>query len=165
MQFNCYARPQNQVIDATAFVAFRADNKFVMGVLPSGVERLLLTFHRRPGSDQPEGQRVTLKAIEAELPGILRASRDVLVMEVRVLAVVGEGYQRMVRTAAGEFSLSRRQDVRPFKQACERNAQLRLADSPERYVARSAGIPAGARPAAWITQTTNYGAGAGICSI
>jgi len=162
MQFNCYARPHNQVVDATAFVAFRADNKFVMGVLPSGVERLLLTFHHGPDGDRPEGQRVTLKAIEAGLPGVLRASRDVLVMEVRVLAVVGEGYQREVRTAAGVFSLSRRQDVRPFKMACERNAQLRLADASTRHIERPCLPPAGGRQAAWITQSSQYVARAGI---
>lgn len=161
MQFNCYAHPENRVIDAAEFVAFRADNKFVMGVLPSGVERLLLTFHHGKDTDRPAGQRVTLKAIEADLPGVLRASRDVLVMEARVLAIVGEGYQREVRTAAGVFSLSRRQDVRPFKQACERNAQLRIADTSARGLAQSVRGAPELQAGAWITQVPKYVASAG----
>lgn len=136
MQFKCYAYPDNEVIDASAFVAFRADNKFVMGVLPNGHERLLLSpINEGAGADRRTSQRVTLKAIETDLPGVLRASRDVLVVGTAALELVGKGYQRQVRTPAGEFSLSRRQDVRPFELACARNAQKREA---ERLAARSA---------------------------
>lgn len=136
MQFKCYAYPDNEVIDASAFVAFRADNKFVMGVLPNGHERLLLSqINESAGAGRHISQRVTLKAIETELPGVLRASRDVLVVSTAALELVGKGYQRQVRTVAGEYSLSRRQDVRPFELACANNAQRIAA---ERLAARCA---------------------------
>ncbi len=142
MQFKCYAYPDNEVIDASAFVAFRADNKFVMGVLPNGHERLLLNpVNESAGADRRASQRVTLKAIETELRGVLRASRDVLVVGTAALALVGKGYQRQVITTAGVYSLSRRQDVRPFELACANNAQRIAA---ERLAARSARRSAGA---------------------
>jgi len=124
MQFKCYAHPVNEVIDSAAFVAFRSDNKYVMGVLPTGDERLILRQHdagdcplRTPRND------LTLKAIEKCVPGILRASRDVLVLGTAVIEVVGEASQRQVRTVAGDFRLARRQNMRPFELACAANAQ------------------------------------------
>lgn len=152
MQFMCYAYPRNEIMDAAAFVAFRADNKFVMGVLPSGDERLLLSSVTQvPGDDRPQRQRVTLKGIETGLQGMLRASRDVLVVDSAALEVVGAGYQRQVRTIAGEYSLSRRQDVRPFEVACARNAESRSARG---LIQRGARLRASQAPAAQTSSWT-----------
>lgn len=141
MQFKCYAHPENQVIDATEFVAFRADNKYVMGVLPTGDERLLLSPINC--DTWPEGSKrnhLTLKAIEQCIPGILRASRDVLVVGSAALEVVGEAYQRQVRTVAGSYRLARRQDLRSFELACAENAQQREVEQLAHRACRSAGM-------------------------
>jgi hypothetical protein len=129
MQFKCYAHPENELIDAAEFVAFRADNKYVMGVLPSGDERLLLSpVHCEPCPERPKRNILTLKAIEQCVPGILRASRDVLVVGTAAIEVVGEIHQRSVRTVAGEYRLSRRQDFKSFELACAENALRRATE-------------------------------------
>lgn len=125
MQFKCYAHPHNEIADAADFVVFKADSKFVTGILPSGHERLLLSIVKdRTDGDAPKRAPVlSLKTIEQTLPGILRASREVLVLATAAIEVEGESTQRQVRTVAGSFPLSRRTDVRAFELACAENAQ------------------------------------------
>lgn len=130
MQFKCYAHPENEVVDAAEFVVFRADSKFVTGILPSGHERLLLSIvkERTEGDVSKRPPVLSLKTIEQTLPGILRASREVLVVATAALEVEGEAYQREVRTIAGSYPLSRRTDVRAFELACSENAEQRDAE-------------------------------------
>ncbi|WP_060495104.1 hypothetical protein [Pseudomonas sp. GTC 16482] len=121
MQFKCYGNRTRIIIDAAAFAAFRAEDKYVIGVLPDGAELML-----------PDG--VTLKAIEQALPTVLRANRGTLIARQHITGLVGSGQHRNVCTVVGEYQLARRQRPEPFAQACEENArrQRELAGSATR---------------------------------
>lgn len=110
MQFKCYGNRTRTIMDAAAFAAFRAEDKYVIGVLPDGAELMLL-------------DGVTLKAIEQALPTVLRANRATLIARHVVTGLVGAGQHRNVRTKVGEYQLARRQRPEPFAQACEENAR------------------------------------------
>lgn len=116
MQFNCYGNRVRTIMDAAEFAAFRAEDKYVFGVLPDGVELMLL-------------DGVTLKAIEQAIPTVMRVSRATLVARQYVLGVGkrGTGQHRNVLTAVGEYRLARRLRAEPFTMVGIENAQARKA--------------------------------------
>jgi len=110
MQFKCYGNRVRTVMEADAFAAFRAEDKYVIGVLPDGVELMLL-------------DGVTLKAIEQAVPTLMRVSRATLVAREHVTGLIGAGQHRNVLTVVGEYRLARRQRAEPFAIASRENAQ------------------------------------------
>lgn len=112
MQIKCYGNRVRTVMDADVFAAFRAEDKYVIGVLPDGVELMLL-------------DGVTLKAIELAVPTLMRVSRATLVAREHVTGLIGAGHHRNVLTVVGEYRLARRQRAEPFAIASQENAQAK----------------------------------------
>jgi len=114
MQLKCYHNREHRVCDAAAFAAFRADSKYVIGIMPTGDEYLL-------------PHNISLRELEIGVPDIMRVSRATLVARKYVTAVVYASTHKCVLTVAGEYRLARRLRAEPFAVASVENATRQQA--------------------------------------
>lgn len=115
MQFKCYRNQEHKEIQACAFGAFRADSKYVVGILPTGEEWLL-----------PSG--LSLATMERNCPELLRVSREQLVARKHVIGIVPGYRAKAVLTPMGTYRIARRRSPEPFALAGVENARRRLAE-------------------------------------
>ena len=113
MQFKCYRLREYRMMDYSEFAVFKADHKWVVGILPNADEWLL-----------PYG--VTLKAIEQALQ-LLRISRFTLVARQHILGISGVHNRKELETGVGVFRFSRRLCTKSFEAIARSNAGGSLA--------------------------------------
>lgn len=111
MQLKCSRRRVYQEFDHSAFAVIKADQKYVIGILPNGEEWFL-------------PNRSTVKAIGAEAVGFMQVSNSVLVANCCVLAVSGNCKNRLVHTPVGTYRLSRTISHAPFVAAARLSLEL-----------------------------------------
>lgn len=112
MKLKCNRRREYRVFDHCEFAVIKADQKYVIGITPSGEEWFL-------------PHRSAVKAIAAEAPGLMQASHSVLVVREHVLGVSGNCKHRVLHTTVGEYRMSRLTRHVPFVAAALANAEAR----------------------------------------
>ncbi|RUT30845.1 hypothetical protein WG29040_23180 [Pseudomonas sp. PAMC 29040] len=127
MILKAYRDARFHYMNAREFAAFKADNKYLVGVTAGGREWLL-----------QEG--LTLKAIEALLPDMVRLNRGVLVKRALLTEIirvrVGSNIAITVVTTVGNYTLARRNCVKTIVEIIEHNLRRKKAriyplESPE----------------------------------
>lgn len=112
MILKAYRDAHFHYMKAKDFAAFKADNKYVMGITPDGSEWLL-----------PDG--LTLKTIETVLPDLVRLNRGVLVKRTLITEIIrtrnGSNIAITVVTAVGHYTLARRNCVKTIVEIIEHN--------------------------------------------
>lgn len=112
MILKAYRGTQFHCKNARTFAAFKADNKYVMGITPDGCEWLL-------------SDGMTLKTIEAALPDLVRLNRGVLVKRTLITEIIrtrnGSNIAITVVTAVGNYTLARRNCVKTIVEIIEHN--------------------------------------------
>lgn len=112
MLLKCYRNLEHCLMEASMFAVFKADNKYVTGLTPSGHAWLL-----------PE--RVRLKDLNRWVPGLMRVSRSVLVSRQHVERVTGARDLRCVHALGQQYKLSRDEQPEAFQLAAIENIDNR----------------------------------------
>ncbi|WP_150782338.1 hypothetical protein [Pseudomonas fluorescens] len=95
-------------MDISEFALIKAEQKYVIGVLPGGVEWFL-------------PHKTSVEGVELAAPQFMRASRSVLVASAHVLGVSGHSKKRTLHTTVGDYRLSRFVRLEPFMAAAHSN--------------------------------------------
>ncbi|MHC5195140.1 LytTR family DNA-binding domain-containing protein [Pseudomonas frederiksbergensis] len=112
MQLRCYRNLVHSLVDAAEFVAFKAESKYVHGVMANGDEYLVLP------------DRISLKELLGSIPGLMRVSRSVLVARRHVERVAGTRDERCVHAAGKKYRLSRDELPDDFESAAIENTPV-----------------------------------------
>lgn len=127
MILKAYRDAQFHYMKARDFAAFKADNKYLTGVTADGREWLL-----------QDG--LTLKAVEALLPDMVRLNRGVMVKRALLTEIirvrVGSNIAITVVTTVGNYTLARRNCVKTIVEIIEHNLRRKKVptyapESPE----------------------------------
>jgi len=96
-------------LNISEFALIKAEQKYVIGVLPSGVEWFL-------------PHKTSVEGVELAAPQFIRASRSVLVAPAHVMGVSGRSKKRVLHTTVGDYRLSRLVRLEPVMAAARSNA-------------------------------------------
>ncbi|WP_256594857.1 helix-turn-helix transcriptional regulator [Pseudomonas sp. OV226] len=105
----CWCRRDYRELDISECALIKAEQKYVIGVLPDGVEWFL------PHKTSVEG--VELAALQ-----FMRVSRSALVAPAHVLGVSGHSKKRTLHTSVGDYRLSRLVRLETVMAAAQSNA-------------------------------------------
>ena len=111
MRLKCWSRGEYRELAISEFAIIKAEQKYVIGVMPSGVEWFL-------------PHKTSVEAVELAAPQFIRVSRSVLVAPLYILGVSGYSKKRILHTAVGDYRLSRLVRLEPVMAAAQSNAVL-----------------------------------------
>lgn len=107
-----YKNRDTHSLSAADVALFKSGDKYVTAVMPDGTEWLLSGY-------------ITLKMIEAEVPGLTRISRGVLVRSDCILGCmrsqIGANYANSVETPVGVYQVARRVRITPLRELVKQN--------------------------------------------
>ena len=109
MRLRCWSRREYRELDISGFAIIKAEQKYVIGVLPGGVEWFL-------------PHKTSVEGIELVAPQFIRASRSLLVAPSHVLGVSGGSKKRILHTTVGDYRLSRFVRLEAIMAAAQSNA-------------------------------------------
>lgn len=113
MILTAYKKRETHHLNAADIALFKASDKYVVAVTNDGEEWLLSGY-------------MTLKQLEAGVPGLTRISRSVLVRTTCLVrffrAGMDKNYASRVETTVGVYPVARRIRIKPLQELAKHNA-------------------------------------------